>query len=926
MIAKLVRILPIPLFILSGAYALVYEVTWAKYLSLFIGNTTLAHMCVLAAFMGGLTLGSIFIGMMTPRLRRPLAGYGVLELAIGMYALLFPLFIHPLQSSVLKAASGIPIGIPAWAVLKIAVAVGVLLWPTFLMGGTFPMLMKHYQPGREGEDKAEWLYLANCAGAVGGALVAGFSLIPYMGLSATLLSVGSGNVVLGLAAVCLGLIGPVIGTQKKSADAKTPDRRLRNSWPIYAAITLSGITAMIYELVWIRIFSVTLGSSTYSFTLMLAAFITGIALGSTAVGVIPWVRRNPLTAFAVAEVAISFAIIAGIPQYEKLPYIFWKWAYLLNRTEDTFGLFNFVKYSLCFAIMAIPTFFFGMTLPLAMKSSMRRDEQIGRDSGMIYGANTAGNIAGALLAGVVLIPLTGLRHSLEIALLANVGIGVLLLWFAQFRYRKPIAVAACGLAVVFVLILPQWSPTSLASGSFRSLHYRPPSSWRDYKAINKDSKVLFYSDDGSATVAVIANPVERILFINGKGDASSVNDMHTQILVGQLPMFFKPDARDVLLVGLGSGMTAGSVLTHPDAKLDCLEISPAVVKAARHFDDVSWNARKNPRLNLMVEDARTYVTVTGKTYDVVISEPSNPWIAGIGNLFSAEYFQSVDRILKPRGILVQWVHGYEISDDLVTMIIRTLNAVFPYVYVFQGHEMDYIMLASRVPLAADFPAMERMMRVEPIKKDLSRIGTDSLSVLLARQMFSAQAVAQIAGEGPLNTDDLPLLEYQAPRAQYTHGTAVILDTMDERFQMGNDLFSVQYLKTHPLDRKVCRSLIELWGLQQVNNRRLEVTMLHYYLSRWPDDRWALERYRKLVADEDISEALAASKRLVPLESASRALDLRASILFSERSRLQSAFTPQDFTPALKLLDQALALKPEDAALRQKRQIMADFAR
>ena len=928
MIARLVRTVPFILFVLSGGYALVYEVAWAKYLSLFIGSTTLAHMCVLAAFMGGLALGSIVIGRMTPRLRRPLAGYGVLEIVIGLYAVVFPFFIHPLQTSVLKAAADIPIGSPLWAILKIGVAMGVLLWPTFLMGGTFPMLMRHYQPGAnsksEIEDKSEWLYLTNCVGAVAGALAAGFFLIPHIGLRATLSGVGFSNVALGAAAVGLAMVGPSIGTQKKQADMPAPSQR--NAWPIYTAITISGITAMIYELVWIRLFSVTLGSSTYSFTLMLAAFITGIALGSMAVGLSKWVRRNPLLSFALAELAIGFVIIASIPQYEKLSYIFWRWGYLLNRTNEAFGLFNLIKYALCFAVMAAPTFLFGMTLPLAMKSAIRRNEMIGRDSGAIYGANTAGNIVGALLTGLVLIPFLGIRHSLEIALLANIGIGVLLLWFSPVSYRLPAAGVACLMAIVLVTALPQWTPAHLFTGNFRNLSKKPPT-WSKYDAASRRAKILYYGEDGSANVAVMqARRGERLLIINGKTDASSSTDMPTQVLIGQLPMFFKPDARDVLLIGLGSGATAGSVLTHPQTRVDCLEISPAVVKSVKCFADVNWESWKNPRMNLMIEDARTYVTVTNRKYDVVISEPSNPWLAGVAGLFSKEHFESVDRTLKPDGILIQWMQGYETSDDLVTMVIRTMSNTFPYVCIFQSAEYDYILMASHEPLKPDFPAMERAVKIPAVKKDLGRVGIDSVTVLLSTQMLSADAASELAGDGPINTDDLPLLEYQAPKSLFTGETARILNMMDERFRLGEDLFSVRYLKTHPLDRETSRSLIRVWASPPARNNDLELAMLDYYLSRWPDDRWALNHYGELVSDVDLSSALEASRRLIPLNQGAKALAIKADILFTERSRAHSAFTPQDFRPALDLLDQAIALDPKNASYTQKRQEIVDFAR
>jgi predicted membrane-bound spermidine synthase len=563
------RYLPFVLFIASGAFALVYEVTWSRYLGLFIGNTNLANMCVLASFMGGLALGSVLIGARTVRFARPLAVYGWLEAVIGLYAVLFPIFIKPVQSVTLDALSAAPPGSSIWVMAKLAVSVLVLLLPTVLMGGTFPVLMKHFQPEPGGEDKAEWLYLANCVGAVGGALAAGFMLIPEYGLWGTLIGIGGANLALGLIAVVIAFIEPAAVTYPAEAAPSLgqPQKMRSLKKLIYIAIAASGITAMVYELSWFRLFALTLGSSTYSFTLMVSAFITGIALGSMIVGFSPGMRARPLLSFAIAEIGIALIAVLSIPVYVTLPYLFWKWSALLTPSLDSLWLYNLGKYGLCFLVMVVPTVFFGMTLPLAIKAVARRDEQIGRDSGYVYGANTAGNIAGALLAGFILIPLVGLRHSLEMALAANVLIGAALLWGTPLRLKRPAGGFICAVVFVLIFAMPRWHPAAFTSGIFR-LRGDAPANWKQYRQRLYDRKVLYYKEDGNGITAVLdiddgSPQLERTLLVNGKADASAPGDMPTQALSAHIPMFLMPNARDALVIGLGSGVTAGCVLIAP---------------------------------------------------------------------------------------------------------------------------------------------------------------------------------------------------------------------------------------------------------------------------------------------------------------------------------------------------------------------------
>lgn len=925
MVGILWRVIPFAFFVVSGACGLVYEVTWGKYLALFLGNTSLAYMCVLASYMGGLALGSFIIGSASTRIRRPLALYGWLESAIGLYAVAFPFLIHPVESLVLSQGESLGFGTSAWVGLKLASALAVLLLPTVLMGGTFPLLMRHYQPATiQQEDKAEWLYTTNCAGAVAGGLLAGFVSIPSIGVSHTLWYVGVANVLLGAAAVAMGA-GPAVKEADVAPARKNgkPDGKANPLLrPVYAAIAVSGATSMVYELVWIRIFGITLGGTTYAFTLMVSAFITGIAAGSLVVGAVPWLRRNALIAFALAETAIGVAILASLPVYQRLPYVFWKWASLLRPSPESMWLNNLFQYTMCFIVMVVPTVFFGATLPLAIKSVARRDERLGRDSGFVYGANTLGTLAGALLTGLVLIPVLGSRHSLEWAIVVNIAVGALLLWFVGQRRARTAALILVPAAIVLVVAVPEWHPASLKMGSYGM--GSAPSSWDGYKRFLDSLRVKFFDEDGSATVAVYTaadsgyGQPDDILSINGKPDASSYADLPTEVLLGQAPMMLKPDAEDVLVIGLGSGVTAASALTHPYATVDCVEISPAVARAARCFSSVNGNVLDNDRFRLIVEDARTYVGATRKKYDVIVSEPSHPWVAGVANLFSLEFLRSAEKVLKPGGVLVQWFQGYDMSDELVGVMLRTLRKVFPSIYIFEGASDDYIIVAAREPVDPDFAAMDERMNMGAVLRDLGRVGIDSTAAFLGRQVIGPSQAAKLAGKGPLNTDDLPVLEYKAPVAMYSDSVPAKVKNNDQRLGRGDELFSAAYLKARPLDPASCISLILSYSDPRTDNPRLSIALLRGCKSRWPGDPRILAMYSERTRNVDPQGACLSAKAAAKAMQDPMTYSLAAEAEFRELSLSHSVFTPQDFGPAIDLMGRAARMDPGNQRYAQRR--------
>lgn len=794
------------LFVLSGACGLAYEVVWSKYLGLVLGNSVLVHTAVLGTFMGGMAAGSLWLGRRSGKSTAPLKIYGYLELAIAGYALAFPLLVDAAKELVLQAAGTWPPGSLGLLAVRIGVAVALLTPPTVLMGATFPYLTAHLERSLgNGIHGANWLYAANCTGAVLGTLVTGFQLIPTWGLSATLFGVAIFNAAVGAVALLAGVRDPredrvPEGTDRtpdafseERSEAVPPAQAGSTAEPVHRrllfAICLSGATAFIYELVWTRLFAITLGSSTYSFTLMLAAFITGLAAGSLVAGVSAPVRRDPWRSLAVAELGIGLAIAISLPLYPHLPYWFWQWRWVLRPVPESLPLFYLFQYTLTFLVMAVPTFLFGLTFPTAIRAAASKSESAtdpGSRAAAIYGWNTIGTLLGVTAAGFLLIPVVGLRGSLMVGAVLNGALGTWL-WLGSSSGpgSRVLPLALAGATVGILALAPAWHPLSFTYGTFRA-RKQPPASYAKYRERVESRTMRFYREDQGTTVAVMEGidsdlkKPQLSLVVDGKADATSLGDMPTQMLLAHLPLIIKPGAREVFVVGLGSGVTAGATLRHPVERVDCAEISQSVADAAETYGEVNGRPWTDPRFRLTIDDGRTVLAASRRKYDLIISEPTNPWISGVGNLFSEEFFRIAADRLHDDGILAQWFHGYELNDALVATILRTFQTTFPYAWVFQTCYGDYVVLGSRSPILPSRSAMRARFAEPAVRDDLGKIHITSLVGLFSLQMHHRESVSELAKDGGVNSDDLPQLEYLAPRAQYVGDEARKLWELDQR--------------------------------------------------------------------------------------------------------------------------------------------------
>jgi spermidine synthase/MFS family permease len=821
---------------LSGICGLSYEVIWASWLKLFIGSRTTANTIVLATFMGGLALGNYIFGRISDRPLRKLTLYALLELGIGFSCFMFPATLDIAMQIYFHFASPDP---NAWGnvLLKAALAVALILVPTVFMGGTLPVLSKYFikslpDTGR----RIGLLYFVNTAGAAVGCLLAGLYLIQIYGLHVTNYMMASLNTAIGILFLCLRIYSHRPGEKAHGRSDPAVYERTKSESPVnynlyspaktrlaLAAIFLSGILAMGLEVVWARLLGLVLGSSTYSFAVMLFTFIGGIAIGALLVAKIMKKERDAFLLFAICELGIFTSLVLLMPLYERLPYYFNVLASMLTRNEDTFRIYLSLKIIIAVMMMIVPTICIGMTLPITSRICVQRIAVLGRGVGSVFSVNTMGNVLGTILAGLVLIPLMDLQQAMLVFIILSgvIGAGLYILAVnGNFLKRyAPLLLLPAPLLVMH-LAMSSWDGTVFNTGHYR-IYEKLGRSFSEYRSIaRKDRRILFHEDGPDASVVVTEGTTDGqlTLKVNGKTEAGTGKDMTTQLLLGHIPMLLHPDPRDVLLVGYGSGISAGAVLKHSVQGFDIVEISREVIKGAHFFDHINGKPLDDRRTRLIVADAKEVFNLQpGTRYYVIISQPSNPWMAGIANLYSIEFFRKATDHLKPGGILVQWIQLYDIHDATLSVIFNTLSAVLPYVTVW-NQNADIFLIGSLTPHAPDPDLLKRRLQLPGVHADLTHRlingeVRDPLQFLAGQMMSSAVFKSHFPGTGRLNSDYFPFVEFAAAQDFFTGARPLAFYRLDERFKprKHNRLYAADYLGERKLTAEMLSELIALFS-------------------------------------------------------------------------------------------------------------------
>ena len=773
------------LFFLSGLCGLIYEIIWIRLLRLVMGNTVFSVSTVLTAFMGGLALGSYVAGRLIDRRGHPLKIYGILEGLIGLYCIAIPGIIAATQPLYRFLYQDVQTSFLLFSFLRFLICSGILLVPTTLMGATLPVLSKYFV---RQADQLGWtigkLYAINTFGAVIGAAGTGFALIPTLGVQRTLYAAVAINL-----AIALSVLLMVRRTSAPAASEQPPrpipqEPRTSNLEPrtsvafsippglLLLSFGLAGFASMVYEVAWTRVLTLVIGSSVYAFSLMLTAFISGIGLGSIVFS--RWIdrRRNLLFGFALIEIVIGLSALLFVPILGKLPLFF---VHIIVRYSSYFGLLHLIEFGLILLLMLPPTTMMGVAFPLISKIYTRHLEQIGHSIGNVYSANTLGAILGSFMGGFILVPWLGIQQTIFVAVTVNLLLGIaFLLGNRLVLFWKRGAAAAILLVVVLftAYVIPPWDQMLLTSAPYLYAYKyeKRATGQRESiaKAMKERRKILYHKEGVTTTVTVTQAGDEIFLKVNGKTDASSKKDLRTQSLLSHLPLLLHSNPRDVLLIGLGSGISLGAAEQHRNVEsIECVEISPEVVEASHFFDHVNHRAGQDPRARIIVEDGRNHIALTSKQYDVIISQPSNLWISGMADLFTVEFFTLCRKHLRKGGLMGQWVQAYLMSRRDFQSVIRTFASVFPHVSLWESHAgEDYFLIGSVSEAPLSVRALEQRMIEEDVRRDLARINVLDAPTLLSCMVTAGPNVLQFTDEAPIHTDDNALLEFAAPKSMY----------------------------------------------------------------------------------------------------------------------------------------------------------------
>ena len=786
-------------FVLSGFAGLVYQSIWSQYLGVFLGHSAHAQSLVLILFMGGMAVGAWWASRRTAGLRWPLLAYALIELVIGVLGLAFDGLYQLTLGWVYQ--HGLPLLQGQGTGLRWAAAVVLVLPQCVLLGATFPLMSAGYlrvQPQAQGEVLAG-LYFSNSIGAAVGALASTYLLLPALGLPGTVQVAGVLNIAVALLVLPLARAGLALPTQAGPA----PVAAVTAPGPLDAARTqvaavlcialLTGASSFVYEITWVRMLSLALGTTLHSFELMLAAFIAGIAFGGL------WLRHradrmaHPLRVAGWVQVLMGLAALGSMFVYaQAFEWVGWLMRVIV-RSAEGYGLFSVASAAIAVAVMFPAAFFAGMTLPLLTLALLRQGRGE-RAIGQVYAFNTVGAIVGVLAAVHVLMPLLGLKHALLVAAVVDLALGLWLLWpyrslaapGARARpARRGVPAAAlagslCVAGVIAAVVGVRFDPLVLSSSVYRHGGAR----------LQGDSKMLFFRDGQTATVSVFESErggtTVRSIATNGKVDAGMALDLQqlpsgdesTMVLLGALPLALHERPQRIGVIGFGSGLSTHTLLGDPRVqRVETVEIEPMMVEGARLFGPRVARAFNDPRSTIIIDDAKAHFAASGQRYDVIVSEPSNPWVGGTGSLFSDEFYAFLPSQLNDGGVFVQWLQLYEITPELVTSVLQGLLAHFSDARAYLANDADLIIVATptgRLPALTDAP-----LRAPALRAELARIGVRRLADLqdtLAMDDGALRAYVPLY-PSPRHSDFHPVLTLKAPVARFEQAFVSDMESM-----------------------------------------------------------------------------------------------------------------------------------------------------
>jgi len=957
-------------FTLSGVAGLAYELTWTRYLALLVGHAAFAQVLVLAVFLGGTALGSLLVAERSRSLQRPLRVYALVEAVLGGFGIVFHL-LYLAGAGVLyelllpTLGEGWVSGMATWTVAI------VLIFPqAVLLGTTFPLMaagVVRLRPGAPGRSVAD-VYLLNTLGGAVGVLVGGFALVPVIGLPGAAAVAGALNLTAGALAYRADKSPRPTAVVERAPILATS--AVRASVPLLLTATLlSALASFLYEIGWIRMLSLVLGSATHAFELMLSAFLLGLGMGSLVIR--KWADRapSPIRLLGGVQWAMGVAALLTLPLYAASFPAMASLVSALPKTDGGYLLFNLSRYALALVVMLPATLFAGMTLPL-ITGTLLRGGAGERVIGWAYSANTIGSVLGAVAGGLVLLPNIGLEGLLALGASLDIAVGIVLLVVdaSPARRRMLIGAVAASAGVILVGVtvwLVRFDQALLTSGVYRSGTLPEPGA----------REMLFYQDGATATVG--AHRTQRgsvVITTNGKPDASlplrwmqhavgknipptplsGEGDETTQVLAPLITLAHQSNARHAAVIGQGSGMSSQLLLGDPHLEsLITIEIEPAIIEGSKSFLPANSRPFDDPRARFLLEDARRAMAQGGEPLDLIFSGPSNPWVSGVASLFTVQFYEMVRDRLADGGVFGQWVHLYEMQDELVLSVLAGIDRTFPDWSAWLVSAADILIVAGKQPI----PSPDwSVVQLPGIKADLGLAPELTGGALESLLLFDHQTLGPLLEHWPANTDELPVLEERAERARFLGAGAEGLFTFADhpvnlpRILARAPMAPVPYapmpiIGIAPLERRALAGWLTTAGrsgaVPPVPQWQAAVDGLKFFEDalalgppadwrRWFDQFSLVEQvlhgraagwidttfYRKghdYLRDNRAPDAVRAS---VELLRGLRALDLEAAAGAADRLRVTDATVPQLVPPSV-LVDAAVAAylgagRPESA--------------
>ncbi len=749
------------LFFFSGATALVYEVVWQRMLILVFGNTTYASTTVVASFLGGMAAGSFVFGRFADRHKSPLSLYAYLEVGIAAFAVLSPLILSVMPAVYVGLYRSLPAEFPLFGAVRVCLSFLVLLIPSFLMGGTLPVISRFFI---KRIDRLGWgigaLYGLNTLGGVVGAFSAAFLLLTWIGVNETIYLASAFNALIAGVALVLGrfhqpehaadeMATSQAVEEDSVAAAQSAEGQARVRYVPYTLLAVygvSGFCALAYEILWTRVLVFFLDSSTYAFATMLTTFLIGLGLGSLIFGrLLDWVKR-PLLLLAVVQLLIGISAMLSVWEIGRLWVVL---GFLEPKIGGSWVKLMGVRYAGAFYLMAVPTILLGVVFPLAGKIYAENLKNLGRRIGTIWAVNAVGWIAGAFVAGLALIPLVGITKSIMIVGTANISLGVVVAYLngllePRFRWVPVAMVAVLAGAVV---------ATSVVESS-------------KLQPIQPGEELIYYNEDATASAAVVQKFDVKTLMVNGREEVpTTYNALRTFHMLGHLPLMLHRDPTEVLVVSFGAGVASGAVAEHDLRRIDIVEIHGEALEASNLFLQENQSVLDDPRVKVIVDDGRNYMLRTTKQYDVITSDATHPLGGDSWVLYTREFYQLCKSRLKPNGLMAQWLPIHMLAPEDYKSIVRTFQSVYPNTSLWYTNDYT-LMLGASEEFTIDFALLTERFEDERVLDDLKQFHLDSPLAFLSTFVMGKDSLAKFTEGVEINSDNHPFVQPPRRRSEF----------------------------------------------------------------------------------------------------------------------------------------------------------------